>query len=52
MKNRRFKKRNLRSGGFRVSKACGCGLKTKKRLIESCKKRCSDSQLTCGQVKF
>ena len=42
MKNRRFKKRNLRSGGFRVRKACGCGLKTKKRLIEGYEKRCSE----------
>ena len=52
LKNRRFKKRNLRSGSFRVRKACGCGLTTRKRLIEGYKKRCSESQLVCGQVKF
>ena len=48
MKIEKLEKRNLRSGGFRLRKASGCELKTKKRLIEGYKKRCSESQLTYG----
>ena len=52
MKNRRFKKRNLRSGGSQVRKACSWEVKTEKCLIKGYKKRCSESQLAYGKVKF
>ena len=52
MKNRRFKSVSCDQAVFECERLAVADWQQKKRLIEGYKKRCSESQLICGQVKF